>query len=65
MNSEKAISIQLLVFRDTQNEKCYSAINDRIFLLADLTNMGAEPVNDGSFFIDLLKQWLLQLAQLK
>lgn len=32
-----------------------SAVNDRIYLLIDLTNAGAEPVNDGSFFIDLPK----------
>lgn len=32
-----------------------NAVNDRIFLLTDLTNMEAEPVNDGSFFIDLPK----------
>lgn len=30
-----------------------SAVNDRIFLLIDLTNTRAEPVNDGRFFIDL------------
>ena len=32
-----------------------SAVNDRICLLIDLTNAGAEPVNDGSIFIDLPK----------
>lgn len=32
-----------------------SAVNDRIYLLIDLTKAGAEPVNDRSFFIDLPK----------
>lgn len=32
-----------------------SAVNDRIYLLIDLTNARAKPLNDGSFFIDLPK----------
>lgn len=32
-----------------------SAVNDRIYLLIDVTKARAEPLNGGSFFIDLPK----------
>lgn len=32
-----------------------SVVNDRIYLLIDLTKARAEPLNDGRFFIDLPK----------